>query len=306
MLRSYSWSDAGNSYFDFSPSTTKPPNTLGGYSHVHRSSFDDVLPTGASFPLVPPMPGTRRGDNRASFRAANRPAYPKTETSFPQLERVQGQGQLCCDASGCSHGLDIEACSPQACFSRHSPTDTDMFATHLASSNNGSTPSSLSSPAVPVQPKLDRRDSGQADVTLEAAAAVTATRTASSRPNKDSRSVRGRRVPHHLVERRYRENLNGQIEALRLSLPALRDDTAYGGDIEDPAEPVRMPSKTAIITAAVEHIAEMHAVEGRWQESITALQTQVAGLQKLVHCGDCSILQYLQSLDLGNGQAVSA
>jgi len=191
----------------------------------------------------------------------------------------------------------------------HSPgadsAGSDLF--QHRSSTDGSLESSASPPTAVAAPSaLSRRDSRYQEAAARTEPAKSKPAATTNKANRDSRPVRGRRVPHHLVERRYRENLNGQIEALRMAIPALQDGSQlYSGEIEDPGAPARMPSKTAIITAAVDHIAELHSQEAKFRDAIAALQTQVSGLQKLVRCDDCSILQYLQSLQIDNGEMAS-
>ncbi|EME48518.1 hypothetical protein DOTSEDRAFT_39855 [Dothistroma septosporum NZE10] len=121
--------------------------------------------------------------------------------------------------------------------------------------------------------------------------------------SRDTRATVPRgRVPHNLVERRYRDNLNNQIEALRLTLPSLRDAQPCLDALEDPSGP-RMPSKAVIISTAAIYIRETENERARLLAANTALQEQVRSLQKLVGCDDCSILQYLNAMQL-NAHAI--
>ncbi|KAF2166379.1 hypothetical protein M409DRAFT_66821 [Zasmidium cellare ATCC 36951] len=117
-----------------------------------------------------------------------------------------------------------------------------------------------------------------------------------------------RRIPHTIIERRYRDNLNTQIETLRLSLPSLKNAYVCSPDVEDSALPPRLPSKAMIIATAATYIKEVEAERNAAFESVRELQAQVGDLQRLVSCGDCSILQYLQAVggggNQGQGQAV--
>lgn len=103
-----------------------------------------------------------------------------------------------------------------------------------------------------------------------------------------------RRIPHTVIERRYRDNLNTQIETLRLSLPSLKNAYMHTTDLED-ALPPRLPSKAMIIATASTYIKELEAERDQAVEVAASLQQQVADLQKLIQCNDCSILQYLQA-----------
>lgn len=111
------------------------------------------------------------------------------------------------------------------------------------------------------------------------------------------------RVPHNLVERRYRDNLNNQIESLRLVLPNLRDaqlpcPTALDPlGLDDAAGP-RMPSKAVIINTAATYIKDLENERARLLDATKALQEQNASLQKLVRCEDCNVMSYLNAMQL--------
>lgn len=116
---------------------------------------------------------------------------------------------------------------------------------------------------------------------------------------RDARSsVSKGRVPHNLVERRYRDNLNNQIEALRLTLPSLRDaQPSSAADLEDTSSP-RMPSKAVIISTAATYIKDIENERTRLLAANSALQEQISSLQKLMRCDDCNVVQYLNTLQL--------
>lgn len=121
-----------------------------------------------------------------------------------------------------------------------------------------------------------------------------------------------RRIPHTIIERRYRDNLNTQIETLRLTLPSLKNaylcssSSSSGGggatiDVEDAALPPRLPSKAMIIATAATYIKELESERDVAEENVRNLQQQVVDLQKLIQCNDCSILQYLQAVGGSGG-----
>ena len=62
------------------------------------------------------------------------------------------------------------------------------------------------------------------------------------------------RIPHNMVERKYREGLNAQLERLRRAVPAL----LQSDDGDGTSQP--RPSKSMVITAAINHI-EMVTLE---------------------------------------------
>lgn len=117
-----------------------------------------------------------------------------------------------------------------------------------------------------------------------------------TRPKPANR--RSGRVPHSIIERRYRDNLNNQIEALRLLIPSVREAPQ---DVEDTLGiPPKAPSKAVVITAAASYIKELEAERSQRAAETKTLYEQVANLQQLLRCDNCSILQYLKSMQLEN------
>ena len=119
------------------------------------------------------------------------------------------------------------------------------------------------------------------------------------KPKKHWSNVQRRRVPHHVVERRYRDNLNGQIEALRVCIPSLAaDECGTLSDAEDGPIPTKLPSKASVIATAQTYIKELEDQQARLCTDADALRAQVAGLQRLVRCEDCSVINYFNSMQL--------
>ncbi|KAK3613053.1 hypothetical protein LTR22_028326, partial [Elasticomyces elasticus] len=96
---------------------------------------------------------------------------------------------------------------------------------------------------------------------------------------------KSRRLPHNLIERRYRDNLNHQIDILRDELPTFKAVVACNAaDIEDTiASPLagKWPSKAVVIAAAIQYIGLLEQQRGQAMSRNTLLCGQVAGLQKL-------------------------
>jgi hypothetical protein len=135
-------------------------------------------------------------------------------------------------------------------------------------------------------------------------------RRASTQSLSRAQSPSRLRVPHNLVERRYRDNLNNQIESLRLALPSLRDarPSVPLSSVSDPEHDdvgmsmlPRMPSKAVIISTAANYIRDLEAEREHLLAGTRALQEQVSALQKLVRCDDCSILGYFSKMPSGLG-----
>lgn len=122
--------------------------------------------------------------------------------------------------------------------------------------------------------------------------------SSSSSPRAPSPQPQRGRVPHNLVERRYRENLKYLVQALGQRLPSL--EGAYqcvaAADIEDST--VRPPSKATIIAAAINYIEQLEFEKEQARGRIGSLREQVDGLQKLVRCDDCSILKYFEGMQM--------
>lgn len=105
---------------------------------------------------------------------------------------------------------------------------------------------------------------------------------------------------HKLVERRYRHNLKTNLDNLSMKLPALKDVYACSSlDIEDSGRIVKAPPKAAVIAAAASYIERLESEKVEVNDFVNALQEQVVGLQKLVRCDDCAVLQYIQGLQVG-------
>lgn len=122
---------------------------------------------------------------------------------------------------------------------------------------------------------------------------------APSRSAAQAPTPRHGRLPHSIIERRYRDNLNKQLETLRGKLPNLRDLHSCSGEIEDSGGiPAKFPTKAVIISAAIRYIEQLEAERERTNGRVKTLQDQVDGLQKLVRCDDCSILKYLEGLQV--------
>ena len=120
------------------------------------------------------------------------------------------------------------------------------------------------------------------------------------------RRNRGPRTPHKLVERRYRETLNGQFDALKSKLPQLVDgerslatppsdeDLDEDGAVRPPL--YKNPSKGTIMTTAAGYIDELVAEKALLHDQVDRLTDQVNGLQKLVQCDDCAVMKYFSDL----------
>ncbi|KAF2675958.1 hypothetical protein K458DRAFT_253115, partial [Lentithecium fluviatile CBS 122367] len=72
----------------------------------------------------------------------------------------------------------------------------------------------------------------------------------SNSPPASSTNTKQHRLPHNQVERKYRENLNAELERLRRAIPTLPQNAAVdGGAMGQPK-----PSKAMVLAGAIEYI----------------------------------------------------
>lgn len=92
-------------------------------------------------------------------------------------------------------------------------------------------------------------------------------------PHQQPSRGRGRmrsngRLPHNQVERKYREGINSQLEALRQSLPSLRRfPSGVNSEGREEAHkngpPLARPSKATILATATAYIKQIEAEKHR-------------------------------------------
>jgi hypothetical protein len=126
--------------------------------------------------------------------------------------------------------------------------------------------------------------------------AASDTEVESKAPRKSGTKPKGR-VPHSEVEKKYRENVNAQLEALRQVVPA---QNALGGfdraDIED--LPARQASKAAVMSIATAYIKQLKKDNGDMERELKELREKNRALQSLAKCDDCSLMKYIMRLKL--------
>lgn len=112
-------------------------------------------------------------------------------------------------------------------------------------------------------------------------------------------SMRAFRDRHNVVERRYRENLNSQIETLRKSMTALaRQEGTHSLDSAYSPAGIRNLTKTSVIAAATEQIKRAQTENERINQENNRLESQIADLEKLVMCHACPLLQMMGDVNL--------
>lgn len=123
---------------------------------------------------------------------------------------------------------------------------------------------------------------------------------------------------HSIVERRYRDNLNGKIMQLHRTLAAIASDPARPGSISalmgqsdvplqshDPrtgsAAGTRV-RKSDVMTDAVNYVHQSEVSMRHMADEIQRLTERVLALEKLVRCEDCVLLKNMVRRSLNQGQ----
>jgi hypothetical protein len=108
---------------------------------------------------------------------------------------------------------------------------------------------------------------------------------------------------HSLVERRYRENLNGNIAQLHLALlktkragdstPEDKDD-----DWEEPRQALSKVRKSDVMLEAVDYVHQTEVELRHMANEIELLTARVRQLEKLVKCEECPLVKQLVNIKL--------
>ncbi|CAD0082850.1 unnamed protein product [Aureobasidium vineae] len=123
-----------------------------------------------------------------------------------------------------------------------------------------------------------------------------------------------KRLPHHVIERRYRENLNTQIEQLRAAVPSTTSP-CLSLDMEDIGPTyasasvsqnaaaatnngIRPLSKAGVIAHAAEYMRQLSTQNDEVEKRNAELRMTVEALRRLVNCEGCGVVQQL--IDAGN------
>lgn len=111
------------------------------------------------------------------------------------------------------------------------------------------------------------------------------------------------KVRHNIVERRYRENINAQVDVLRDSIVATmqaRDDQQGTSSSFLGADELKRLTKAAVIVAATQQIKRARSSNERLLEEYQALQAQIKNLESQVKCGECPLMQLTFDMGLEN------
>jgi vacuolar-type H+-ATPase subunit D/Vma8 len=108
---------------------------------------------------------------------------------------------------------------------------------------------------------------------------------------------------HSLVERRYRENLNGNIMQLHQELLKTKRVSStmrqnQDGDIEESKQTASRIRKSDVMLEAVEYVHETEVELRHMADEIEFLRKRVMQLEKLVKCEDCILMKQLVNFNL--------
>lgn len=153
-----------------------------------------------------------------------------------------------------------EAISPEGVSpsSLHPETDIGSMGPGSCFADPTSLQYSLEGPGTPFKEEDDEDDEEETEILEPPLEPAPKRKRGRPRQNKresvpsSSKKVVSQRVPHNLVERKYRESLNVEMERLRVNVPTLQhDSTSLAG-------PPKF-SKASILAAAVDYIKTLEA-----------------------------------------------
>ena len=234
-------------------------------------------------------------------RAAQRPAglpfdcwnSPLCPRNMPQNGSARSAGQTVCNP-GTSLSNNT---SPN-----HTTTDAAVTATSPNDTPNTDISIPADSPPFDARPSLKRARTDTAYDTPDDAPAVKA-------------APKEKRLPHHVIERRYRENLNTQIEQLRAAVPSTTSP-CMSLDMEDIGPTyastsasqntaaaannsgIRPLSKAGVIAHAAEYMRQLSTQNDEVEKRNAELRMTVEALRRLVNCEGCGVVQQL--IDAGS------
>lgn len=148
-----------------------------------------------------------------------------------------------------------------------------------------------SSPVLPIKTRQSSTTSSPEDLPQTSDAAVAAR----------ARTTDSAKVRHNIVERRYRENINAQVDVLRESIVATihsKEEQQGGSASRLGADELKRLTKAAVIAAATKQIRRARTENERLLDEHRSLQAQIRELESLVKCGDCPLMKLTVDLSL--------
>jgi hypothetical protein len=116
-------------------------------------------------------------------------------------------------------------------------------------------------------------------------------RKASINDDDSNETLQGnKKSSHNMIEKRYRNNLNDKIAALRDSVPALRvisrTNNADSGDEDlEGLTPAHKLNKATVLSKATEYIKHLQKQKNRMEVEIAELKNRVASYERMIRTG---------------------
>ncbi|EXJ87081.1 hypothetical protein A1O3_04039 [Capronia epimyces CBS 606.96] len=111
---------------------------------------------------------------------------------------------------------------------------------------------------------------------------------------------------HSVVERRYRDNLNGKIMQLHRALSTAESTSRINGtqaqDFFTPRDHRAKVRKSDVMTDAMNYVHQSEVEIRHMSDEITRLNDRVRALEKLVKCEDCTLLKQMVRLQIQQQQ----
>ncbi|KAJ9618593.1 uncharacterized protein PV06_00746 [Exophiala oligosperma] len=126
-----------------------------------------------------------------------------------------------------------------------------------------------------------------------------------SSSDEESAQLRAKQA-HSVVERRYRDNLNGKITQLHRALVATEATSRLTGmpsqDFYSSREHRGKVRKSDVMTDAMNYIHQSEVEIRHMTDEVARLNERVRTLEKLVKCEDCTLLKQMVRLQLQHQQ----
>jgi hypothetical protein len=119
----------------------------------------------------------------------------------------------------------------------------------------------------------------------------------------NSEAISVAKKAHSLVERRYRENLNGNIIQLHQELLKTRRISSIirqnqDEDIEEPKQVASKIRKSDVMLEAIEYVHQTEVELRHMTNEIEFLNKRMRQLEKLIKCEDCVLMKQLMNFNI--------
>lgn len=94
------------------------------------------------------------------------------------------------------------------------------------------------------------------------------------------------RVPHSVIEKRYRDNLNKQIDRLQATIPQVM----FSGDMEDLGVAGCTSSKVAVVATATRWLEQLRTANQQTKQANRSMREQIEGMEEIADCNTCPVV----------------